>query len=293
MQQIIIEGDIAKIVQTEVIAQAPVSSITGFLERRLPTTFPLLPDHTRLAAFDPETKRGMFLVEHAPLKTAIQLHEDRDEERIADIDRPRFDNQLRAVFNVLFPYQYFAYPFQITADHEGRITQFYLGDIYLYWAPNQITTYDDPLWYADLNNIDSDARVCWGQTTTGEETLSRRIDAQVKTFAATVFNGHLGMHPAGYDSFTEWEALAANPDPLAYSDLPLFAKPPETTVRAILERHWEGDPPPIAADRTNQNFTPPPPGHFTLTRAREWAAALDPNQRRLFLNALSHDTPHD
>jgi hypothetical protein len=292
MRQIIIENGVAKTVETTVIAEAPVELIGQHLVTYKPTTFPVLPDDTRVAHFDPTTQAGAVIVQRPPRLQILDVHYDVGERGMVpeDIARRKTDanGQYRDEFSVMLPYLQFAYNFRIGTPghtwHDGTTQTFSIDKAYLYWSKDPIRSLDDKLWPAKLLNIETDGRICWGTTRADTESLSARIDHQVKSFNATTFNNHLQMRrPHGIASYDAWERQSAE-DPLAYRSWTEWQQP-ALTVKQVLGI----DPTPnniLNGEAPAAYNLPDPPRQFTVGRARQWAQELDERERRVILEAV-------
>lgn len=287
-QTIEIDGGIARVIERRIVAQAPLDQLAPFLEVRLPTILPVLPDHTRLIAFDPNTKKGVLMVETIPFRQWVTCHADPNDYNFApdDQDRLRAAKDHRAAWNVLFPYQYHAYDFLLDTGPSGvGVQNFQLNAGFLYWRPTKFTKLEDELWPAQLFNIDTNARICWGYTQAETASLAQRIDDQVKSFQATIFNTHLGAKkPVSYGSYVEWEK-AADKNPLDFLNWPEFKKKGITTGKKLVEQISALGAVPADLDNTT-SIIPPPPDTFTIGKAVDWFNRIDPQQRKLFARAL-------
>ncbi len=285
MQQIVIEGDIARVVETTTLHQAPLEDLLPKLERRIPTILPMLPDGTRFAYYDPDSKKGHFLIERKPTRQTINVKLTR-EDVLPEIDRQRADDDEWCAFNLQFPYAYFSFPFEFTLDGQ-RMTDFVLENGSLYWSPTALENTDSKLWYARMPNIMGSGRICWGAVRNETATLRRRLDDKVKTWYATAFNDHLdatATRPEHLDSLTAWEEESN--DPLAFTNWPMF-RTGGHTVETIL-RITPDDPAIVAAQINDAlHVVPVPPADFTIGRMRTWYAELDEYARNRLQRAIA------
>jgi hypothetical protein len=289
-EQLIIEGDIVRQIRTEIISEAPLQSLAPFLTTKLPTTIPVLPQNpTRFLYFDPNAKTGIIIVETKPRRHVIQmLHERGDDDHIdypEDFKRKDDDNISR--FNVLLPWQYFAYTFKVELAGDS-FTSFQVDRSSLFWAPEPYRTEDQLLWVAKCPNVDEDGRICWGGTASHETSLSARIDDLTNNFFVTIFNSHLG-HTSPFDhSLTEWEKHSDGL--LAHRDWPIWEPNLGTPVTSIAERMLQAKPTNMADLDPSFVNIPPLPENFTVARAQHWIAGLDDGTRRRLLAAVARAT---
>lgn len=291
MTQVIeIEGGIARVVDRRVVSQAPLEQLAPFLETRMPTILPILPDHTRVVAFDPNTKKGILIVETVPFRQHVTCHVELHDYNFTsqdDLNRIANTRDRRVVWNLQFPYQYHVYTFSLDTGPTGQgLQNFQLNEGKLLWRPTKMTKLDDGFWPAQLFNIDTNARICWGYTQAETASLAQRIDDQVKSFQATIFNTHLGAKkPHNYSGYTAWEE-ASDKNPLCYLDWSNFKTNPMYTGTKLVESITNAGAIPANLDNTT-SIIAPPPDTFTLGKAREWMERIDPQQRKLFLTALA------
>lgn len=299
-QQIIIEDGIARIVEQSIIGEAPLAALSDLIVTRKPTIFPVVPDHTRLAAFDPNSGKGMLFIEKSPSVELITVHWDQGNYGAVDIDYSRRDGDDNTEFRLPLPWLYFAYTFQ-TIPGDGRdhtvygvdtLVRFSIIEADLFWRKEQMRSADDMLTVAKLPNVESTAHICWGGTRADTTSLSARIDEQTKTFFRTIFNNHLRMPmPADYTSYTAWEKDADKL--LAWMSWDNEWDPTNTTqVKALDHINACFATAPTAGQAIGlrdggANWDlPEPPNIFTIGRARQWARNLDPRARRAMLAAI-------
>lgn len=290
-QRIEIEGQVARVIEETIVAETSLAALMPHLETRLPSYLPLLPDHTRVVAFNPDTKRGALLVELPPARRHLRVRIERGD-RVPPIDRDRTAQGL-AVWHVQMPFQYFFYAFTLR-DTTTRIagTQDFTLDNGLYlWRKEAIRSLNDPVWTGRIWNVDNNARICWGYTRHETASLALRVDDMVKSFPHTIFNLHLGYpRPNELASMLAWEQESENP--LAYREwsdwngTPLYRSINELFERAMRE---EGLPTPTPLEN-GTDAIPLPPETFTVARALEWMDGLPEQRRNRFLHALQRWT---
>lgn len=293
-QKIVIEGGIARVITEQIVSEAPLESLAPFLETRLATVLPILPDHTRLVAFDPNTKKGVLLIETVPFRQHITCHAERGDYNLvgADQDRINATPDRRPVWNLQFPYQYHVYNFALDTGPTGRgLQNFQLNEGKLLWRPAKFTKMDDQFWPAQIFNVDTNARICWGYTQAETASLAQRVDDQVKSFQATIFNTHLGAkRPNGYETYVAWEQASENP--LCYVNWTDWNARSPWTAQKLVNELGLSDVPVAKTDDTTDAI-PQPPDVFTIGKALDWFGAISPQQRKLFTVALARTLAED
>lgn len=287
-----IEGDIARIVEREIVATTTLDLLAPHMEVRAATITPTLPLGTRIAAFDPEAGRGAVIIEAAPARTNLNVHFDvgmRGD--TPPDDYARGGRPHRATFNIQLPFFHFVYGFTLKTTDNGAgmaAGEFTIDRSYLYMSPAQILTPQDKIWHATMMNVEG-ARICWGYGDYDNTSLNERLQHMVNEFPNNVFNNHYGMpRPIDYDSYTAWEAASENPFIFRnwkhWNDTP-----PAGTVAEIIKTHLAKE-----YERNGHNYQelplpddmttviiPEPPAQFTQARMREWArTALGDNDTR-------------
>lgn len=283
---------IARLEETTLLAEAPLASLAPHLTIATPTIFPVLPDHTRIAAYNPETMQGTVYVESIPTVRRIAVHYDMGAQGVPTRDYQRARNN-RAEFEIPLPYIYFEYGFEIIpegADGYDRVNgqllvQFRIDQTNAFMRPNPIRSLDDLLWPARIPNVRNSGSICWGTLRADTTSLSARIEEQTRTFWHTIFNNHLGMPtPEKYPDYTAWEADKDNIG--AYLDWPEWNNGLGQRIKDRLGNQNPGTT--LVEDDTIWGIAPPPEA-FTVGRAREWAANLDERFRRVILEAIRQE----
>jgi hypothetical protein len=277
-RQIVIENGIARYQETTVHGEVPLADLVPLLETRLTTVFPILPDHTRLVAINPNTGKGVVVVETTPFRSFITLHASRNDGYLQDEDKERIDKNNIATWNLQFPFQYHVYEFTVKTDeNKKQLTDFTLTEGKLFWRPDKFTKLTDGFWPALLFNIETNARICWGYTQAETASLAQRIDDQVKSFQATIFNTHLAAR-SPFGTYTEWERDSNSP--ANYKKWAMFTKPVHVTGESLASEFLaEG----FMTESTNSSsIIPEPPPSFTIAKASEWLRDRDPQARKIF-----------
>lgn len=282
IEQIQIEGNVVRHLRIETVAESAFDGLAPFLTTRLATTLPVLPQHpARYISFDPESGRGLIIVETKPGRHVIQVRHSGDR---YETDAQRMDPDGLSRFNVQLPYQYFAYPFTMIVAGE-RLRDFTIGGAYLFWAKDAIRTETDLLYPARCPNVDGSGSICWGSTNSDSTSLSARIDDLVNNFYLTVFNEDLG-HLTPFDtSLTEWEE--ASEDPLAWRTWDYWDDVNGRPLNSIAEYLNHAPPTNVAELNPSHIDIPELPGNFTVARAREWLSGLTDGARRRIEAALA------
>jgi hypothetical protein len=277
-RQILIEGGIARFQDVNVQAEVPLTDLIPLLETRLTTVFPILPDHTRLVAINPNTGQGIVVIETNAFRSNITLHASRNDGYLSEDDKSKLSKAGIATWNVQFPFQYHVYEFTVKVDeNKKQLTDFTLTEGKLYWRPEKFTKLDDGFWPALLFNIETNARICWGYTQAETASLAQRIDDQVKSFQATIFNTHLAAR-SPYVDYTAWEK--ASDDPAVYKKWDMFNKAPKITGKSLVGPYLDDG---FVADASDSSsIIPPPPETFTIAKASEWLRDRNPQTRKIF-----------
>lgn len=287
-----IREGIARVIDQTVVASGALPDIVKHLQTRVPTIFPVLPDHTRLIAFDPDNNRGRLIVQTPPEIVGFRVHFDNVYNRMPKEDRAKADRNGYYTFQLQFPWAIHYFGFIVETGrterakegygkvHHEELQGFLIDETGYYWSDKPITSMDQFIFPAQMLNINHKGGICWGSTTGPTQTLAERLDALVKNFYATQYNDHYGYRcPPAYKSYSEWEA---DKDPLSYLQWPMWdinANPEGITVGRRLQVymdqstvHAEGN---IAA----------PPTRFTIGKMMEWFKAMPDNERTRFLSA--------
>lgn len=292
-RRIIIEGQMVRLVEEAIVGETTLNDLRPLLATRAPTIFPVQPDHTRIAAFNPEKKKGIIIIELLPARHNLRVFYDRGEIGCTPRDYGRADDQQRANFNIQLPYQYFVYTYELETrgdlNYDGQIADFTLNRGDLYWRKEPLTGITDLLIPAQIWNV-RNAQICWGYQRHDTQTLAQRIDDMVKNFPFTDFTAHYGSPvPNGYDDYTAWEE-ASEGNPFVFRDWTDFdtAYGHGLTVKSLIDRAIENTDEVLLADTTRTfDAIPEPPPMFTIGRAIDWFENLPENLRPRFLWALN------
>ena len=286
MQQIIIEGNSARLVEITPLATAPIEALAPFLETRLPFITPILPANTSVLWYDPNTKAGAVVMESKPRVAPMRVHNKLGRGAPADADR--WDARQYAVFRLALPWVYFIFSFE--ANHAGKenqlLSDFRILDTFIYWTNTPIATAESHVWRPQIPNTFEDSRICWGSTEGTTTSFGKRATDLVNNFFDTGFNDHVGFsYPHDYGSFTEWETASLD-DPNVWMKWRNWTA---VTGRRTLAQTL----PELAelqrAEPQTQWLIPEAPTQFTIERARQWAQAMNERDRRIFLAAIREE----
>lgn len=285
-----IEGQIARLVKRQITAEVPLSELMPHLTIQQPTFLPVLPDHTRIVAFNPETRRGAVLIELAPSRKGFRIHNDQGETRGPDAKRQNEAPDLVGVFQLQLPWAYFIYSFRIGTDNTaitgGKLQDFTIDQGLYFWRPDRIQKLDDQLWGGRIPNVDTQGWICWGNSRHETTSLANRINDMVKNFTNTKFNYHLGApKPSIYPNYTEWEKDSLK-NPLCFSAWEEWKTLPGRTIQSVFESLMDKDLPAASDLSRSELAIPEPPAYFSVARAAEWMNALPEQSRARFLHAL-------
>lgn len=301
-----IEGDVVRHIRREIVSTTTLAAAAPHLEVHAPAISPVLPRGTVLFSFDPDEKRGAFLVEHAPMRVNITVHFDRGLTGATppvDYERATAGNNGRtAQFNIQLPYLYFLYGFRTgtrPADLGYTMADFTIDRSNLYMLREPFTHADQKLYMATLLNV-KNARICWGYTQHDNDSLAVRINHMINEFAVTIFNNHYGVPlPRGVTSLTDWETRSEG-NPLFYREWDHWNQAPDSKSAADLLRAA------MVADGTTLGYTalpiqedrghiiiPEPPRQFTIARLREWMREIPAPLRTRFLAEAAAEATTD
>lgn len=288
-----IRDGIARVIDQTVVAAGALPDIAKHLQTRVPTIFPVLPDHTRIVAFDPDNNRGRLIVQVPPEIVDFRVHFDGAYQRMPKEDRAKADRNGYHTFRLQFPWAIHFFGFVVDTGKTERAKEGY-GKVYheelqgflidetgYYWSNKPITSMDQYIFPGQMLNINNKGGICWGSTTGPTQTLAERLDALVKNFYATQYNDHYGYRVAPkYPSYTEWEKDSS--DPLCYLSWPMWdikTNPEGITVGRRLQVYMDQNA--VHAEGTIM----PPPNAFTIGKMMEWFKGLPDSDRVRFLAA--------
>lgn len=280
--KIVIEGNLMRHIRTSVISEAPLDSISEHLITRLPTIFPVLPSAgpTRYIGFDPNTQRGMMIVEIPPRTRSINVAHSGD--------RYREDAAANKTgWRVTFPFTYFVFPFHTMELTGGRIREFTIGNTGLFWRKETFRNADADFFHiAAVPNVDTGGGICWGSTITPQGSLSEHIDAMINTFFTSTFNQDLGHRTPFGTSLTQWEKDSEQP--LNYLNWELWNEETNVNIEQLWAIFAQDQVPPVNMAELNPAYVDIPelPQNFTVLRAREWLQSLTPQHRARLAVAL-------
>lgn len=285
--RIVIEGSMIRHVRETLISEAPLESLSQHLVTRLPTIFPVLPSAgpTRYIGFDPNTQRGLMIVEVAPRTRSIQVRHASGQ---YPDDEARAGRSAVGTFRVNFPFSYFVFPFRTSEQTDGALTNFTIGNTALYWRKEPFRdAATDQFYIAQCPNIDTAGGICWGGTINPEGSLSAHVDAMINEFFTTQFNEDLGHRTPFGHSLIQWEDDSQTP--LSYLGWPMFGTRGLGQTIENIWNTWAHNRAPIPnMAELNPAFVDIPelPQNFTVLRARQWLDTLPAQTRTRFVAAL-------
>ena len=276
-QQLLIEGDLVKIIETTVTHTARLTDIMPFIESRPPVTLM----HPRSAIFTkwdesngPNNMSVQFLCELPPSRRNIVK------------ERRRYE--------LAMPWTYFIF------DFSGSMQAWSLDDSRVFHTNAKVESLDSRLWTAFLPNVYEDGRICFGST--GAPTranISARVDQLLNEWYLTNFNNDLisgrtrpfPFAPTPKSSLRPWVDATATLGAGAWTTFPEWTDPAVGSMR-VGELLQHGD---RMAPMVFEEQIPPLPAPATFGRVEEWFTSLTPSQRLRVQRAtqLNEVTPDD
>lgn len=270
-RQIIIEGGLVSIVDSQVTQTVPLEDYLPLIERRNPILAPVLPAGTRAFWWDP--------TDLAAQKLVIMIER---EPHIAHIGF-----QGHAAHAVQLPYSRFIFTAKTPRPEDNLSWQ--LDDYRTFWSNHRYSNPDQADMIAPmLPNVYRDGRICFGSTAAdANASIADRLDATVNGFFTSTFNHDLGVpFPNGWSSWAAWERMTRN-DPTAWTQWtnwnPGTTKSSLTQLLANLRNN--------IANRTDIVVTPDPIPPLelgaTFGRFTEWLDTLSNHDRAIAWAAMS------
>ena len=194
-QQIIIEGDLVRLVDQVVMKTVALTEWLPSIEKRSPVSTPVLPRATRGVYYDPTNNNNQLMA--VLLEVEPQVIHMNFNSRIHDLAIP----WTRFIF--------------FCSNRGGSPTTWRMDDYRLFWSNVKYHNADaQDMIPALLPNIYSDGRICFGSTgVNADASIADRLDRTVNEFYATEFNRDLSIHyPRAYRGYTAWKnATRDNP----------------------------------------------------------------------------------
>lgn len=273
--RIVIEGEMARIEETNVVQTARLSDILSGLEARPPIT--MFHPRSAIATHWDESALPMrqvtFLCELSPGIRSIVKSGRR--------------------FRLAMPWTYFV--FKLSGTNLDRMS---LDDSLVYHTNQKVMDGNSRLWAAFLPNVYSDGRICYGSTgVSPNQPLSQRIDQLVNEWYLTTFNNDLidgrrrpfPFEPHPKSSLLPWATATREQGASAWLSFPEWDmttgyndEAPNWTV----EEAFNSD----VSRMSPMTFTeaiPAIPVPATFGRTEEWLRGLSAVQRGRLLSSLT------
>lgn len=206
-QQIIIEGGLVKIVETNVVKQASLDDFLPLLTTRQPIHIPGLPANISHLGANPLPNGNTevdILIENVPT-----LHHISFQKGIINRNGRHEEKNYR----LAFPWVYFAFH-MVTTDPALK-GDWSCQNWTIWWSKNRVMSLNDRVNVVSLPNCYADGRICFGNLgRAGNTSLADFVNGTVNMFWTSTFNEDLTIrYPGGYKDFDEWQsASAANPE---------------------------------------------------------------------------------
>jgi hypothetical protein len=280
-RQVIIEGEMARIVNVEPIREVRVDDLFASVETRPAITLGILPKTAVILHWDESnarTKTARFLTE-VP----------------AGMKNLRYGNRR---YDLSVPWTYFLHEFVTEGQPMGARTTWQMHHTRVFWAREQVTNYDSQLYTALIANCDAEGIICYGNTGVPVTLpLGVRVDRLTTEFYRTTFmhdsgTGSPWQSETGSSTWRRWEQESAT-DSGAWRNMPEWngnagrgeGRMRHFPVREIIGSHIERP-----AVVQLEGAIPEIPVPFTFGRAEEWLQLPDitPAHRHRLLVALQN-----
>lgn len=175
-EQIIIEGDLVRVITTETVSEARLQDLLPHIESRPPITVGLLPKSAVIFYWDesnPKAKRAAFLCEMTP--------------------GVRSANYNGKLYPVSLPWTYFLFDFETAGNPTDGHTLWTHTNSRVYWAQEQVRSMDSEVGMALVPNCDTTGGICYGSTAVDANLpLGVRVDRLVDEFYRSQFTHDSG-----------------------------------------------------------------------------------------------------
>lgn len=277
-QQIIIEGDLVRLVNITDERTVPLADWLPLIERRVAVHTPVLPRATRAIVFDPTNVRDnklSILMEMEPQIISL--------------------NKRGVIHRIMIPWTRFVFHCRNTSPQNDTAWQ--MSDYRIFWSKNKYTnpTAQDMI-RALVPNVYSDGRICFGSTgANANQSLADRLDQTVNEFYSSEFNADLGIpFPNDWTRYSQW-VRATNTDPLGWMNWPELQDGNynydrfswDTLINGWTDGSISRNDPVMVTDPV-----PPLALGATFGRITQWLSELTPDQRsriRLATDQLPED----
>lgn len=265
-QQIIIEGDLVRLVSITTERSISLADWLPSIERRPAVYTPVLPRATRALWFDPSdqtNQKMVVLMEVEPQVVSL--------------------NKQGTIHRVMMPWTRFVF---YCTNNPGinNAERWRLEDYRVFWSKNRYTdpAAEDSI-RALLPNVYDDGRICFGSTgVNAEQSIADRLDQTVNEFYASTFNNDLSIsYPNNWRGFRAWATATAR-DHMGWMQWPDLQPENYSWAHYSWNRiitDWANE----SVTRHDPVMTPDgiPPLHLgaSFGRVTEWLNALTPMQR--------------
>lgn len=275
-----IEGDLVKVLQTELIREAKLADLLPHIENRPPITIGPLPKsaiYVHWDESDPKNKRVQFICEQTP-----------------GVKNARY-NQRRYAISI--PWTYWVIDFSTAGNPTDSKVPWTLQNSRIYWAREQVKDLDSMVGTALVPNCDTRGGICYGSTgVPANLPLGVRVDRLIAEFWQTTFTHDSGtgspwQSETGSTSWARWDR-ESKADPNAWMKFPEWddKKAQEGRGRIVQKslRSLLGS----IHDRTRpievEGMIPDMVMPFTFGRAEEYARTWTPVDRHRMFVALQN-----
>lgn len=282
MPQIIqIEGELVRILDTNIIREARLDEVMPHLEHRPPLAIGPIPKTAKFMYWDESNaraRRAQFLCELPPARRTVPY------------------NNNPSVISI--PWTYFLFDFRTAGPPSEGNTVWEHTNSRIFWARQEVVNYDSQLRTALVPNCDGMGGICYGGTgVPAGLPLNVRVDRLVAEFYATNFTHDSGagapwQSQTGSHSWARWIRESEN-DPEAWNRFPEWENNGRVgrggmatyTVRQAMGSVHDRTQPIQLIGAIPAMTTP-----FTFGRAEEWlrseALGATEEERRIYRHRL-------
>lgn len=277
-----IEGDLVKVLQTELVREAKLVDLLPHIENRPPITIGPLPKSAIYVHWDEsnaKNKRVQLICEQTP-----------------GLKNPRY-NDRRYVISV--PWTYWVIDMVTAGNPHDTTVPWQMENSRIFWAREQVVNLDSMIATAMVPNCDARGGICYGSTgVPASLPLGVRIDRLISEFWQTTFTHDSGtgspwQSETRSTSWARWDR-ESRADPNAWMKFPEWENTVEPnragqgriaqfTLRSILGSTHDRTRP-VQLEGTIPDMVFP----FTFGRAEEYARTWTPVDRHRMLVALQN-----
>lgn len=273
-QQIIIEGDRARVVEMAELYSCSVDALVDKLERKPDITYGPLPEGTTFLSLKNNATDLAIVISRKPtIRTfRVDYHGGR---YFSEDDRAREPGRTHLrEFTVSMPYLHWLFMANITTGTNGSQV-LTVTNSWLFATKAPLVDMTQRLYRPPLPNLFGGETICWGSTAPAANIQGlSRLGVLVDQYFGTEFNDDLNTtRPNPWHDYTGWERATLE-DPNAWTQLEMS----ESTRLVDLDI--------TAANPDFDWIIPTPPASFTIARAQEWIATIPERDRRTMLNAI-------